>query len=113
VKLRVDWNEPLIRQQDVLRIRTEDLDVFYAQADDADKVNLFFVLLNSQHACAAHTQRCQAAHLSFLLAYYVFALLSPPGADALAYHYIEQAMQLNPLEEYAEWIPLIQETDRA
>ena len=112
MKLQVNWDEAFVQQQDILRIRTQDLDAFYAASDDVQRTGLFFVLLNSLHMCLAQEQRRQAAHLSFLMAYYVFVPLAPPGADALARHYMEQAMQLYPSEEYAEWIPLMRETER-
>lgn len=49
-----------------------------------------------------------AAHASFLIAYYLFILLTPPGSAQLALHYINQAITLNPLPLYSEWLALIE-----
>ena len=49
MQLRIDWNEPIIRKEQVLQIQLSDLDDFYVAASDFDKMNIFFVLLTSFH----------------------------------------------------------------
>ena len=108
VDLKIDWDNPLIEEGDVLQVKTSDLDNFYIAASDFDKSNLFFVLLNSYHCYLDKDEQKTAAHLSFLIAYYLFITLTPPGSCELAMHYIKQAISLHPLEEYSKWLILIE-----
>ena len=107
--LKIDWGNPIIESTYVLRLKPTDLDDFYVAASDFDKTNLFFVLLTSFHHYLDAGSKEKAAHLSFLMAYYLFLPLTPPGSWLLAMHYIKQAISLNPIEEYKEWLPLIEQ----
>lgn len=49
VQITIDWENPVITEQDVLQIQTSDLDDFYVQVSDLEKSNLFFILLASFH----------------------------------------------------------------
>ena len=49
MQMRIDWNEPIIRKEQVLQIQLSDLDDFYVAASDFDKMNIFLVLLTSFH----------------------------------------------------------------
>lgn len=102
--LKINWNNPVL--PGVLYITTADLDDFYASASEADRLNLFFVLLTTLHTHEAEPEA--AAHLCFLIAYYLFVPLTPPGAQTLALHYIRRAMELNPGDEYQTWMTLME-----
>ncbi|HHX60684.1 MAG TPA: hypothetical protein GX707_08220 [Epulopiscium sp.] len=106
--LKINWKEPVIKESGVMRIQPSDLDDFYIGADNFDKTNLYFVLLTSFHHYLDKGDQEKAAHLSFLMAYYLFITLTPPGSWELAMHYIKQAILLNPLKQYKEWHPLIE-----
>ncbi|MBE6898493.1 MAG: hypothetical protein E7475_05760 [Ruminococcaceae bacterium] len=106
--LHINWSEPLIEDGEVLLIKPTDLNDFYAKASDLDKSNLFFILLNSFHHYFDLGETEKAAHLSFLLAYYLFVPLTPPASCDLALHYIKQALSLNPLDEYRKWLSLME-----
>lgn len=108
MKLEINWAEPVIKEQEVFQIEPVDLSDFYIAAEDFDKSNLFFVLLTSFHHYLDKEDNQRAAHLSFLMAYYLFITLTPPGSSDLAMHYIKQSICLNPLHEYKEWLPLIE-----
>ena len=107
MQLTIDWGSPVIPEPDVLETCPSDLNDFYAAASECDRLNLFFVLLSSLHHYLDRGKVEQAAHLCFLTAYYLFVPLTPPGSCKLARHYIEQAVSLNPLDEYREWSRLI------
>jgi len=107
--LKIDWGNPIIESTDVLCVKPTDLNDFYVTASDFDKTNLFFVLLASFHYYLEIGLKEEAAHLSFLMAYYLFVPLTPPGSWTLAMYYIKQAISLNPIEEYKEWLPLIEQ----
>lgn len=106
--LEINWSEPIIQENIVTQIQPTDLNEFYTSADDFDKTNLFFVFLASFHHYLDKDEQAKAAHLSFLMAYYLFITLTPPGSWNLATHYINQAILLSPLDEYKEWLLLIE-----
>ena len=52
MRLKIDFDEPIIQENDVMKIQPSDLDDFYVAEDNSnnsDKTNLFFVLLTSFH----------------------------------------------------------------
>lgn len=102
--IKINWNNPIL--PDVLSVTTADLDDFYASASEPDRVNLFFLLLTTFHT--GSRVPVEAAHLCFLIAYYLFVPLTPPGAQPLALHYIRRAMELNPGDEYQTWLTLME-----
>lgn len=105
--MRVKFDEPIIGKDNVLEIGSRDLDDYYASASDIDRSNLFFVLLTSLHYYEENGDTVRAAHLSFLVAYYVFTPLTPPGSYCLALHYMDKAISLYPLPEYKEWLAVM------
>ncbi|MDO5400598.1 MAG: hypothetical protein Q4F17_06415 [Eubacteriales bacterium] len=103
MKLKINWNDPIL--SNALSVTPGDLDRFYLSASETDRLNLFFVLLGSYHACEDSRE---GAHLCFLMAYYLFVTLTPPGSQALALHYIRRAIALDPREEYETWLTLME-----
>lgn len=108
MRLVIDFGEPVLREDVILAIQPNDLDDFYVAASDFDKSNLFFVLLTSLHQFEERGDARRAAHLSFLIAYYLFVTLTPPGSFYLARHYINKALSFDPISEYEEWRVLIE-----
>ena len=108
MELRIDFGKPIIKEELVLSIQTNDLDDFFVTASDFDKSNLFFMLLTSLHNFEEINDTQRAAHLSYLIAYYIFVPFTPPGSFYLALHYIKKAVSLNPISEYKEWLELIE-----
>lgn len=104
MELKVNWADPIITDSDVLRIQPYDLDAFYASASAFDKSNIYFVLLVSRNYYAERNDYVKAAHLNYLIAYYLFITATPPGSAILAVDYMKQAIYLNPLEIYNEWL---------
>ena len=108
MELTVDWRDPLIPEEDVLALRPNDLDDFYAGASDWDKNNVFFVLLNTLHKYEDKHDAVRAGHLCFLIANYLFVALTPPGSYDLALHYMGKALAWNPMQEYRAWYDLME-----
>ena len=106
--LKIDFSDPLIGQEQLEKLTTDDLNAFYAASSEVDRLNLFFVLLNSIHHCEEKGRRAQAAYLNFLAAYYLFVPLTPPGSCSLALHYMRKAVSLDPKPEYREWLSLME-----
>ena len=107
MKLTINWSEPVLPEEDIPQITPSDLNDFYVSASDLDKSNLFFVLLTSCHHHLDHGRDQTAAHLCWLMAYYLFVALTPPGSLELALHYIRRSIALDPREEYVQWRELI------
>ncbi|MBQ2887748.1 MAG: hypothetical protein IJE29_02350 [Firmicutes bacterium] len=108
MNLRIDFAEPLLPADVAHELKTADLDDFYAARDNVARNNLFFVLLASYQHYATQDDAELAAHLAFLLAYYLFVALTPPASAELAAYYIGQAISFNRLNEYEEWRQLIE-----
>lgn len=104
MELKVNWTDPIIKESDVLLIQPFDLDAFYVSASTFDKSNIYFVLLVSRNYFVEKKDYEKAAHLNYLIAYYLFITATPPGSSLLAVDYIKQAISLNPLEIYQEWL---------
>ena len=106
--MRIKFGETIIGKDKVLEIDSKDLDDFYVSASDIDRMSLFFILLTSLHYYEGNGDTVRAAHLSFLVAYYAFTPLTPPGSHYLALHYMNKAISLNPLPEYNEWLVVME-----
>lgn len=107
MELKIDWSNPVIAADDVLHIQPTDLNNFYCTATDFGKNNIFFMMLTSLHHYEDNRDSVRAAHLSYLIAYYLFISLTPPGSCQLALQYIKKALALNPCDEYRQWLELI------
>lgn len=107
MKIQIDFGEPIIPVAIAQQISPNDLNDFYCTASDFDKSNIFFMLLTSMHHYEGQQQTELAAHLSYLIACYLFITLTPPGSGHLALHYINKAIELNPCDEYLDWLKLM------
>lgn len=108
--LEINWQEPIIKEEDVLSIQIYDLDDFYVKfiSDIGSRYNLFFLMLASLNHYSEKNDKEKAAHLSFLIAYYLFIALTPFDSYLLALYYIKQAISLNPLDIYIKWLKIIE-----
>ena len=61
----------------------------------------------SLHYHIDQNNNIEAAHLSFLLAYYLFVPLTPPASCSLALHYIKKAISLHNTPTYEQWLDII------
>ena len=107
MRIQIDFGEPIFPVAIAQQISPNDLNDFYCTASDFDKSNIFFMLLASMHHYEDQQQTELAAHLSYLIACYLFITLTPPGSGNLALHYINKAIELNPCEEYLDWLKLM------
>lgn len=108
MELKVDFGHPLLGEHAALAVTTADLDDFYVKSSELERLNLFFMLEASFHKHLSEGKNDLAAHLAFLIAYYVFLPLTPPASWDLALHYIHEAVRLDPRNKnYGEWLALI------
>lgn len=106
--IQINFSKPLLERNQIPELQTEDLNRFYASATEVDRLNLFFVLLNTLQSMEHDPEPVLEARLCFLMAYYLFVPLTPPGSCTLALHYMRRAMDLHPLPEYQEWLCLME-----
>lgn len=110
MELYVDFGCPLFEENMASLITAADLDDYYVKANELGGLNLFFVLEASFHKYLSEGKNDLAAHLAFLIAYYVFIPLTPPASQQLALHYINEAIRLNPCHtDYLEWLDRIKD----
>lgn len=109
MRLVIDWNNPCLDDEQIASIALHDLDDFYANATPIDQLNLFFVLLNTCVQAQERGERVVEARLCYLMAYYLFVPLTPPGAQPLAQRCIDRAVELVPCPEYRDWQRIISE----
>lgn len=108
MELYIDFGSPLFEEDVASAITPGDLDDFYVKANELDRLNLFFMLEASFHKYVLEGKNELAAHLAFLIAYYVFIPLTPPASQNLALHYIREAVRPAPRNSsYAEWLERI------
>ena len=99
----INFEEPAIPEEKLLLITTTELDDQYASLSESDQFNLFFVLLTTYDKYEKEKRRDLAAYTAYLISYYLFVSLTPPGSDSLALRYAEIAVNMNPMERYIEW----------
>ena len=109
MELKINWNEPIFDEAAAAAITPADTEDFYVKASEIDQLNLYFELEASFHKYVSEGKNELAAHLAFLIAFYLFIVLTPPASCDLALHYIHEALRLNPLPEYEEWLEHIKE----
>lgn len=104
----IDFDKPYIEKEVVLAITTQEITEQYCCLSENEKNNLFFVLLSTfyQYKDEGNSKEV-AAYLSYLLSYYLFVVLTPPGSEILARYYAQKAFELNPLFEYSKWYEFI------
>lgn len=102
------FGHPILSQEEAESLHPCNLNDLCTPIKELDEIN-FFMLLTSYHHHLDRGRRELAAHLAFLMSYDLFMPITPPGSCPLALHYIQRAIDLNPLEDYLEWERLIQQ----
>ena len=93
MKINIDFGHPHLDEKAIFELTLSDLDRFYTDEDEVDRLNLFFVL--------------EAARCAFLMSYYLFVPLTPPASFELAEFYIDKALEWDATPEYSQWKRLI------
>ena len=103
MKISIDFSHPYFEEQAIFTLTPADLDGFYADEDEADRLALFFVLEASLHRFQSGDRLKAAARCAFLMAYYLFVPLTPPASCELAEYYIDRALEWDATPEYSQW----------
>ena len=109
MKIRITFEGPYFAEEFILALTPHDLDDFYVEVNEVDRLDLFFMLEASLHRFQRENRRKAAARCAFLMAYYLFVPLTPPASLELAEFYIDQALAWEDTPEYRQWKKLIEE----
>ena len=109
MKITIDFGHPYFEEEVLLGLTQDDLNYFYADASEVDRLNLFFVLEASLHRFQGKERMKTAAYCAFLMAYYLFIALTPPASFELAEFYIDRALEWDETPEYRRWKAIIDE----
>ncbi len=107
MKIQIDFERPYFDGNEILELTLDDLNCFYADANEVNRLNLFFVLEASLHRLQDEGNLQTAARCAFLMAYYFFVALTPPASFELAEFYIDRALEWNETPEYRKWKGII------
>ncbi|MBQ2141313.1 MAG: hypothetical protein II433_09500 [Acidaminococcaceae bacterium] len=92
------------------KITREGMDDLYAMSNDVEKSNIFFNLQFIFISVKASGDRKLAAHIGYIISYYLFVLLTPPHSEEIALYYANEAVELaNKEEKYVEWVDFVKE----
>ena len=103
MKITIDFGHPYFDAETIWCLTPDDLNDFYAEAGEVDRLNLFFVLEASLHRLQGGKDGKAAARCAFLMAYYLFIALTPPASFELAEFYIDRALEWDETPEYRHW----------
>lgn len=109
MKINIDFGHPYFDEKTIFELTLNDLDCFYHDENEVNRLNLFFVLEVSLHRFQSGNSMKTAARCAFLMAYYLFLPLTPPASLELAEFYIDRALEWDETPEYREWKKLIDE----
>ena len=103
MNIQIAFDHPYFDEETILAITLQDLDCFYADENEVNRLNLFFMLEASLHRFQAANRRKVAARCAFFMAYYLFIPLTPPASCELAAFYIDQALEWDDTPECRQW----------
>ena len=109
MKIKIDFGHPYFDKKTIFELTLDDLNCFYADENEVNRLNLFFVLEASLHRFQSENTMKAAARCAFLMAYYLFVPLTPPASVDLAEFYIDRALEWDEIPEYRQWKKLIDE----
>ena len=66
MKITIDFGHPYFEEEVLLGLTPDDLNCFYADASEVDRLNLFFVLEASLHRLQGKERMKTAAYCAFL-----------------------------------------------
>ena len=107
IKINIDFEHPYFDEKTIFELTPADLNDFYTDESEVNRLNLFFVLEASLHKFQRGNSVKAAARCAFLMAYYLFIPLTPPASFELAEFYIDRALEWDETPEYSQWKKLI------
>ena len=89
------------------RVTREVIDDLYVASNDMGRLNIFFNLHYMYTRSRNVGKKEIAAHICFVISYYLFVLLTPPHSEEIALQYANEAVDLDNRKKYTEWISFI------
>ncbi len=93
-----------VPEEYMMQMKENDLDILYADGDVTERFNVYFHLQNELIFLLGRENDRAAAHVCYLISYYLFVALTPPHSEILAMAYAKKAFELYPMEQYQEWM---------
>lgn len=110
MKIKIKFAEPFFSPEEVNSFKKDDLYFYYDESNVYEQFYLSFILETSALNFLEENDPISAARTYYLLASYLFHVLTPPGALELSVYYIQKAIVLSPTnEEYKEKLEYILE----
>ncbi len=103
MKVKIDFEHPYFDEKIIFELTLDDLNCFYADANEVNRLNLFFILEASLHKLQDRKNVKASARCAFLMAYYLFVPLTPPASYELSRFYIDRALEWDETSEYRQW----------
>ncbi len=98
------YESSFIPSEEVMKLDERILDDLYATSSTTEKCNIFFHLQNEYYYLLNGKDYKNAAHICYLISYYLFTALTPPHSETLAREYALTAIKLDDLPMYREWL---------
>lgn len=98
------YESTYIPNDEVLKIDERMLDDLYSTSNEIEKFNVFFHLQNEYFYLLNNGKHKEAAHICYLISYYLFTALTPPHSETLAQEFAITAMKLDNSPKYLEWL---------
>ena len=76
MKVKIDFEHPYFDEKIIFELTLDDLNCFYADANEVNRLNLFFILEASLHKLQDRKNVKASARCAFLMAYYLFVPLT-------------------------------------
>lgn len=99
-----EYESSYIPAEEVMQITETMLDDFYLKANDTEQFNVFFHLQNELFYLLNKGLNKEAAHISYLISYYLFVVLTPPHSEILAQEFAKEAIKMDNCPKYLEWL---------
>lgn len=98
------YESTYIPSDEVLKIDERILDDLYSTSNSTEKFNVFFHLQNEYFYLLNNKKNKEAAHVCYLISYYLFTALTPPHSETLAEEFAKTAIRLDNSLKYSEWL---------
>ena len=95
-----DYGDAIFSEDRIAEMGLVDVQNCYAELNELDQKNLFYVLLATASFDEDEKKEKVAAKVYMFIAHYLFLLETPPESERLAKYYIEKAILLDDLQEY-------------
>lgn len=88
----------------ILQINKDMIDDFCTHSTELERFHALFNMQKEYVNLQSRQKRIAAAHISYLISYYLSKSMSPPRAEDLKRYYANTAAELNPCQLYLDWL---------